>query len=151
MCSLGQEDPLEEEMATHSTILAWRIPRTEEPGGLQSTGSQSWAQLNDRACTRDAVPSSPSNVMRTRRNTAPSKLRSVSHRVLCPSHKEPFNRCGWEGTGIQYSCPVIARLDFTLPQALLTLLSQCGLFPPILPFPELLWLRQPVTLHVDAV
>ena len=34
--SLGWEDPLEEEMATHSSILAWRIPRTEEPGGLQS-------------------------------------------------------------------------------------------------------------------
>ena len=34
--SLGREDPLEEEMATHSSILAWRIPRTEEPGGLQS-------------------------------------------------------------------------------------------------------------------
>ena len=38
--SLGWEDPLEEEMATHSTILAWRIPWTEEPGGLQSTGLQ---------------------------------------------------------------------------------------------------------------
>ena len=38
--SLGQEDPLEEEMATHSNILAWRILRTEEPGGLQSKGSQ---------------------------------------------------------------------------------------------------------------
>ena len=38
--SLGQEDPLEEEMATHSSNLAWRIPRTEEPGGLQSMGSQ---------------------------------------------------------------------------------------------------------------
>ena len=37
--SLGLRDPLEEEMATHSSILAWRIPRTEEPGGLQSTGS----------------------------------------------------------------------------------------------------------------
>ena len=37
---LGQEDPLEEEMATHSSILAWRIPRTEVPGGLQSMGSQ---------------------------------------------------------------------------------------------------------------
>ena len=36
----GQEDPLEEEMATHSSILAWRIPGTEEPGGLQSMGSQ---------------------------------------------------------------------------------------------------------------
>ena len=38
--SLGQEGPLEEEMATHSSILAWRIPRTEEPGGLQSMGLQ---------------------------------------------------------------------------------------------------------------
>ena len=38
--SLGWEDPLEKEMATHSSILAWRIPRIEEPGGLQSTGSQ---------------------------------------------------------------------------------------------------------------
>ena len=38
--SLGQEDSLEEEMATHSSILAWRIPWTEEPGGLQSMGSQ---------------------------------------------------------------------------------------------------------------
>ena len=37
--SLGQEDPLEEAMATHSSILAWRIPWTEEPGGLQSMGS----------------------------------------------------------------------------------------------------------------
>ena len=38
--SLGQEDPLEEGTATHSSILAWRIPRTEEPGGLQSMGAQ---------------------------------------------------------------------------------------------------------------
>ena len=38
--SVGREDPLEEEMATHSSILAWRIPWTEEPGGLQSMGSQ---------------------------------------------------------------------------------------------------------------
>ena len=38
--SLGQEDPLEEGMATHSSIPAWRIPRTEEPGGLQSIGLQ---------------------------------------------------------------------------------------------------------------
>ena len=37
---LGGEDPLEEDMAIHSSILAWRIPWTEEPGGLQSIGSQ---------------------------------------------------------------------------------------------------------------
>ena len=45
--SLGQEDPLEKEMATHSSILAWRIPWTEEPGGLQSRGSHSWTRLSD--------------------------------------------------------------------------------------------------------
>ena len=38
--SLGQEDPLEEAMATHSSILTWRIPGTEEPDGLQSMGSR---------------------------------------------------------------------------------------------------------------
>ena len=38
--SLGQEDPLEEGMASHSSILVWRIPWTEEPSGLQSLGSQ---------------------------------------------------------------------------------------------------------------
>ena len=38
--SLGQEDPLEKEMGTHSSILAWKISWTEEPGGLQSMGSQ---------------------------------------------------------------------------------------------------------------
>ena len=38
--SLAQKDPLEEEMAPHSSILAWEIPWTEEPGGLQSMGSQ---------------------------------------------------------------------------------------------------------------
>ena len=38
--SLGREDPLEKEMATHSSTLAWKIPWTEKPGGLQSMGSQ---------------------------------------------------------------------------------------------------------------
>ena len=38
--SLGQEDPLEEEMATYSSVLAWKIPWTENPGGLQSLESQ---------------------------------------------------------------------------------------------------------------
>ena len=43
--SLGREDPLEKEMATHSSILAWRILWTEEPGGLLSMGSQSQTRL----------------------------------------------------------------------------------------------------------
>ena len=45
--SLGWEDPLEEEMATHSSILAWKIPWTEEPGRLQSMGLQSQTRLSD--------------------------------------------------------------------------------------------------------
>ena len=45
--SLGQEDALEKEMATHSSILVWRIPWTEEPGELQYMGLQSWTQLSN--------------------------------------------------------------------------------------------------------
>ena len=46
--SPGREDPLEKEMVTHSSILAWEIPWTEEPGGLQSVGSQKcWTRLSD--------------------------------------------------------------------------------------------------------
>ena len=43
----GREDPLEKEMATHSSVLAWRIPWIEEPGGLQSMVSQSQTRLSD--------------------------------------------------------------------------------------------------------
>ena len=45
--SLGWEDPLEKEMATHSSILAWKIPWMDEPGRLQSMGSQSQTRLRD--------------------------------------------------------------------------------------------------------
>ena len=43
--SLGREDPLEKEIATQSSTLAWKTPRKEERGGLQSMGSQSWTRL----------------------------------------------------------------------------------------------------------
>ena len=49
--SLGREEPLEEEMATHSSMLAWRIPWMGKPGGLQSTESQSQTRLSVRAHT----------------------------------------------------------------------------------------------------
>ena len=50
--SLGQEDPLEEETSTHSSVLAWKIPWTEEPGGLQFVESEkSWTTLS--MCARD--------------------------------------------------------------------------------------------------
>ena len=45
--SLGQEDPLEKEMAAHSSILAWKIPWTKEPDRLQSMGLQSWTRLGN--------------------------------------------------------------------------------------------------------
>ena len=48
--SLGREDPLEKEMATHSSTLAWRIPWREEPGRLQSMGLQSRTRLSDLIC-----------------------------------------------------------------------------------------------------
>ena len=53
--SPGWEDPLEKEMATHSSILAWRIPWTEEPGGLQSTGLQSWTRQHRCTWTSTSI------------------------------------------------------------------------------------------------
>ena len=57
--SLGQEDPLEEGMETHSSILAWRIPWTEEPGRLQSIGSQrvrhNWTDLAHTYTQRNSI------------------------------------------------------------------------------------------------
>ena len=54
--SLGREDPLEKEMATHSSNLAWRIPWTEEPGGLQSTGRKESDRLSNFTFTFIARP-----------------------------------------------------------------------------------------------
>ena len=60
--SLGQEDPLEKGRATHSSILAWRMPKTEEPGGLQSMGlqkvRQDWATNTHSSLNRESLPSS---------------------------------------------------------------------------------------------
>ena len=59
--SLDWEYPLKEEMATHYSFLAWSFPWTEEPGGLQSKGSQSWTQLSTHAfiqCTEGDATSS---------------------------------------------------------------------------------------------
>ena len=65
--SLGQEDPLEEGMATHSSVLAWEIPWTEERGGLQSTGSQRVRhRWSDLACMQAFLLSRESKFHRTR-------------------------------------------------------------------------------------
>ena len=55
--SLGCEDLLEKEMATHSSMLAWKIPGLEEPGGLQSIGLQSQTQLSDFTSLNQPLPS----------------------------------------------------------------------------------------------
>ena len=77
--SLGQEDPLEQGMATHSSILAWRILWTEEPGGLQSMGSKrvihDWSNLAHKALSIGPIVSGGA------RNQG---LRAGSE--LCPSH-----------------------------------------------------------------
>ena len=52
--SLGRENALEKEMATYSSVLAWKIPWTEEPGGLQSVGSQSRTRPSDFSQSRPA-------------------------------------------------------------------------------------------------
>ena len=54
--SLSREDPMEEGMATQASILAWSIPWTEEPGGLQSMGSQRVGTLSDSAITTYLAP-----------------------------------------------------------------------------------------------
>ena len=63
--SLGWEDPLENKMATHSSIFAWKFPRTEEPGGLQSMGSRrvgpDWAHKRNLIYPYSDSPSCPSN------------------------------------------------------------------------------------------
>ena len=67
--SLGQEDPLEEEMTTHSSFLALRIPRTEEPGGLQSIGLQrvghDWSNLARHSPFFNNSPQKTSSSLRT--------------------------------------------------------------------------------------
>ena len=57
--SLGQEDPLEKDIATHSSTLAWRIPWTKEPGRPQSTGSQSWTWLKRLSTAQQRTHSMP--------------------------------------------------------------------------------------------
>ena len=76
--SLGREDPLEEGMATHSSILAWRIPRTEEPGGLQPMGSRE-SDTMEQACSVLRLWFFKSTVQWGGHSTAGSPLRGGPH------------------------------------------------------------------------
>ena len=74
--SLSREDPLEEGMATHSSILAWRIPWTEEPGGLQSMGSHRVRHnQSNLACTHKYVRGAEAMVVNEMRNRIMNKKR----------------------------------------------------------------------------
>ena len=78
--SLGQEDPLEEGTATHSSILVWRIPWTEEPGGLQSMGLQrvghNWSDLTHRHTKSSALKCVPLALLSQSSHSAPSSQAS---------------------------------------------------------------------------
>ena len=98
--SLGWEDPLEKEMATHSSIFALKIPRTEEPGGLRSTGSQrvghDWAHSAlQMAASRSLL------------------LVSNSHLAFSSSWELPF-RCSYQFMAPETSAPGKQILDVTL-------------------------------------
>ena len=110
---LGQEDALEKEMATHSSILAWEIPWTEEPGGLQSMGSQKsqihWLKNNNLSINRTNLCESPSEDPQQSVMSAQELLllSRFSHVWLCATpwtvgHQAPlsmgFSRQGyWSG------------------------------------------------------
>ena len=86
--SLGQEDPLEKEMATHSSILAWRIPWTEEPGRVQSMGSQ---RVRHNRATKLSLSLSYLN-----------QFSSVAQ--SCPTLCDPMN-CSTPGLPVHHQLP----------------------------------------------
>ena len=106
--SLGWEAPLEKEEATQSSVLAWETPRTEEPGGLQSVGSQSRTGLRDGAHT-SLLHSSPCCLSVL--NTA---VRTCSRLPACLPHQEDV-------VG-----PVVCRARFSCFSAFSTSSSLCG-------------------------
>ena len=73
--SLGREVPLEKEMATHSSIVAWRIPWAEEPGGLQSVELQSRTKLSDFHFTSVYMPISNSRALWVLNSKSPQVLK----------------------------------------------------------------------------
>ena len=108
--SLCREDPLEKEMATHSSILAWRIPWTQEPGRLQSTGSQSWTRLSDFTFTFMEwwfYPSAPDAQPYICASCShPSPMRNFRQHSLSPASL----RCPWQPHLLMLKCD--CRVDF---------------------------------------
>ena len=86
---LGQEDPLEKEMATHSSILAWKIPWTQEPGGLQSMGSQ--------RVRHNLVTKQQQLISFTCKSKSPTFQAPISSSVKRENHRNVSQAC-WEVT-----------------------------------------------------
>ena len=107
--SLDWEDPLEKEMATHSSILAWEIPWTEEPDGLQSMGLQkSWTWLSMCSC-KAMAPHSSTFSWKIPWMEEPGRLQSMGSLESYTTERLPFHfslSCIGEGNGnpLQCSC-----------------------------------------------
>ena len=125
----SQEDPLEEDMATHSSILAWRIPGTEEPGGLQSVGPQ--------RVGHNWVTEQQSRAVQITFMNSTSSIRIVNHQKKMISFKTQSNSIGQgklslavivilKGAGASFTITYgQATLDF-----LAAFLSLCVSHPP---------------------
>ena len=104
--SLGREDPLEEGMATHSSILAWRIPWTEEPGGLQFTGPQrvgyNWSDLARSMHIIMVLGNFCLGKWSRRRNTLTTNTQWDGPRQIETIGHLTYGQRAWEqGTGLQ--------------------------------------------------
>ena len=99
--SLGQEDPLEKEMANPSSILAWRIPRIEEPGGLHSWSCKSWIQLSDQTTTNGKIEHILARLCASFRNQT-EVVSNHDHKINLDLWAEGHQGPGDDGLGI---CP----------------------------------------------
>ena len=105
--SLGQENPREKEMATHSSILAWRISWTEEPGGLQSMGLQR-VSTTDLTHTRSYEISADMNCKPPMAGSVLNVVPHTVHPPHCPSGKDPCpcrEEVKWRHRDVRYLTP----------------------------------------------
>ena len=137
--SLGWEDPLKKGMATHSSILAWRIPWTEEPGGLLCRGSQSQTQLtNNTFFTTPSHLQSTSAVNKARRGgglqklpTPPTQNPAILGPGVCPgwSVRFPQPALVWWGDGWQVGGDGLGKLYWVLWRSQNCALLEDNAFP----------------------
>ena len=147
--SLGREDPLEKEMATHSSILAWRIPWIEEPGRLQSTGLQrvgrDWA--NSLSLSIYMVKSNPENIV-TWLSILLLNYICCSVAQSCLTLREPVD-CSTPGFPVLHYLPEFAQIHiYWVDDAIQP--SHSLLLLPLLPliFPSIRVFSNELVLHI---